>query len=242
MTESNALYFQLAVVLGLAAGVGFFVRFLKLPLLVAYLLAGVILSFAQIFDLHTSQALTFLPEIGIAFVLFFVGMELDLKEIRFLGKAVAIASLGQIVISLIAGFIIAQFLGFPETESIFLGIGLAFSSTIVVVKMLLEKKDLNSLYGKLSVGILLIEDLVAIVLLMMMTVGSSVLNLGLQNSLPILTLLLKGGALLLLALGLSRYVLSKIFTAAAKSAELLFLSAIAWCFIFITISVMLGFS
>lgn len=242
MIESNALFLQLAIVLGLAAVVGYFIRLLKLPLLVAYLLAGVILSMVQIFDLHTSQALTFLPEIGIAFVLFFVGMELDLKEIRYLGKAVAVASLGQIIISLLAGFLIAQFLGFPRTESLILGVALSFSSTIVVVKMLLEKKDLNSLYGKLSIGILLLEDLVAIILLMMMTVGSSVLNLGFQNSLPVITLLLKGAVLLLTALGLSRYVLAKVFAAAAKSSELLFLSAIAWCFIFVSVAVMMGFS
>lgn len=240
--EYSSLFLQLAVVLGLSTIIGYFIWLLKLPLLVAYLAAGVLLSFLQIFDFHTSLALTFLPEIGIAFVLFFVGMELDLKEIRYLGKVVTVASLLQIFISLLAGFLIAQFLGFQQLESIFLGIGLAFSSTIVVVKMLLEKKDLNSLYGKLSIGILLLEDLVAILILMGMTVGTSMLSLGLQNSLPMITLLVKGGVLLVLALGFSRYALAKIFLSVAKSAELLFLSALAWCFIFIAISLILGFS
>lgn len=242
MLQSNALFLQLAVVLGLAATCGYAVKLLRLPLVVAYLLAGVLLSFSQLFDLHTSQTMNFLPQIGMTFVLFFVGMELDLQEIKNLGKTVAIASLGQIMIAFSVGFMIAQALGFAQPESFYLGIGLSFSSTIVVVKFLLERKDLSSLYGKLSLGILLVEDLVAILILMGMTVGESFLNLGLQSSLPLLMLFLKGGFLLILALGLSRYVLAKVFTAVAKSSELLFLSALAWCFIFVSISLVLGFS
>lgn len=242
MAESNALFIQLAIVLGLASLIGYGVKLLRLPLLVAYLLVGVVLSSLQIFDLTHSLALTFLPEIGIAFVLFFIGMELDLKEIKNLGKPIIITSLGQIIISLLAGLFIASFFGFPLIESMFLGVGLAFSSTIVVIKLLLEKKDVSSLYGKLSIGILLLEDLVAIMLLMMMTVGSSFFNFGLQNSLPLVALLAKGILLLITSLVLSRYVLEKVFTAVADSAELLFLSALAWCFVFVATSVILGFS
>lgn len=239
--ESNSLFIQLAVVLGLSASLGYLVRLLKLPLLVAYLLAGVLLSLLQLFDPH-SGALTFLPEVGIAFVLFLVGMELDFKEIKSLGKSIVFSSLTQITIAILAGFVIASFLGFSRGEAIYLGIALSFSSTIVVIKLLTEKRDLNSLYGKLSIGILLLEDLVAILLLMGITVGSSVFNTGLQSSLPILTLFAKGAILFVLALVLSRFVLMGVFRAVAKLPELLFLSALAWCFIFVAISILLGFS
>lgn len=242
MLQSDAIFLQLAVVLGLSATLGYLIKSFRLPLLVAYLLTGLLLSLFQIFDIHSSEALTFLPEIGVAFVLFLVGMELDIKEIKHLGKPIIAASLGQIIISTFAGFLIASALGFPTIESFYLGAGLAFSSTIVVIKLLLEKKDLSSLYGKLSLGILLLEDLVALVLLMMMTVSSSFLNLGLQNSLPMVALLVKGILLMILALVLSRYVLERVFTAVAKSSELLFLSALAWCFIFVSVALFLGFS
>ncbi len=242
MYQSNLLFLELAVALGLSTALGFVIKAFRLPLLVAYILAGLILASLQIFDLANAQALVLLPEIGIAFVLFFIGMELDLKEVKFLGKPILIAGLGQIIISALAGFLLASALGFSSMESFYLGTGLSFSSTIVVVKLLLEKKDLTSLYGKLSLGILLLEDLVAVLLLMGMTVGSSFLNLGLQTSWPIIALLLKGIFLMVLALGLSRYVLGKVFTAVAKSAELLFLAAVSWCFIFVAISLMLGFS
>ncbi len=242
MQSVESLFIQLAVILGLSSVLGYFIRKLRLPLLVAYLLSGVVLSASALFDLHTSEALTILPEIGIAFVLFFIGMELDFKEIKILGKPIVAAGLGQMVISALAGFAIAGALGSPTIEAMFLGVGLSVSSTIVVIKLLLEKKDLGSLYGKLALGVLLLEDLVSVGILMALTVGSSFLNLGLQDSLPVLTLLAKGVVLFTTAFILSRYILTKLFEAVAKSAELLFLTALAWCFIFVAFSLLLGFS
>lgn len=236
------IFIQLAGVLGLSSLLGYFVHRLKLPLIVAYLLAGVLISVLLGLDAHKITVLEFLPEIGIAFVLFLIGMELDLREIRSLGMPIIIGSLGQIFISTIAGYAIAGFFGFTQTESIYLGFGLAFSSTVLVVKMLLEKRDLASLYGKLSIGILLLEDLVAIIVLMLMTVGNSLFNLGLQSSLPFLGLLLKGALLFFLTFIFSKYILERLFGAVAKSVELLFLTALTWCFIFTSLAIISGFS
>ncbi len=242
MDHSSSIFLQLAVVLGLSAVIGYFVKLFKMPLLVAYLLAGVLLSAVQLFDIHHSQALTFLPEIGIAFVLFFIGMELNLREVKALGKPILVAGLGQIIITSIAGYAISGLLGFPQTESIFLGIGLSVSSTIVVIKLLIEKKDLTSLYGKLALGILLLEDLVSVFILMGLTVGSSFWGTGFQNAMPFVALMIKGIGLFVLALILSNYILTRVFKAVADSSELLFISGIAWCFIFVAISLLLGFS
>ncbi|MEX2028433.1 MAG: cation:proton antiporter [Candidatus Curtissbacteria bacterium] len=238
----NNVILQLAAVLFLSSFFGFLVLRFKLPLVVAYLLAGVFFSFAVLFDPHGSVVLEILPEIGIAFVLFLIGMELDLREIRSLGKPIVFSAVGQIVMSTFAGFAVAQLLGFNPTESLYLGLGLAFSSTVVVVKMLLEKHDLNSLHGKLSIGILLVEDLVAIIALMILTVGSSALEVGLQQSLPFVTLVLKAVGLFILTFFLSKYVLQRIFSAVAKSVELLFLTAITWCFVFTGVAILAGFS
>ena len=235
------IFSQLAVVLLLSSFFGFVVLRLKLPLVVAYLLAGVSLSFVAFFDPH-SPVLEVLPEIGIAFVLFLIGMELDLREIKSLGKPIIFSSIGQIAVSTFAGFAIARLLGFNPTESVYLGLGLSFSSTVVVIKLLLEKHDLTSLYGKLSIGILLVEDLVAITILMLLTVSNSALHTGLQQSFPFVTLALKAVALFALTFVFSKYVLEKIFKAVAKSVELLFLTAITWCFIFTSIAQLAGFS
>lgn len=236
------IFLQLAIALSLSSLFGFVVLRLKLPLVVAYLLAGVSISLISIFDPHHSQVFEILPEIGISFVLFLIGMELDLREIKSLGFPIIVSALGQIIISTFAGFTLAGVLGFGLTESIYLGLGLAFSSTVVVIKMLIEKRDLASLYGKLSIGILLIEDLVAIAVLMVISVSSSSLGLGYQESLPLLTLALKAIGLFVLTFLLGKYVLEKIFDNVAKSVELLFLTAITWCFAFTSFAVFLGFS
>lgn len=236
------IFLQLAVALSLSSLFGYLVLRLKLPLVVAYLLAGVAISLVSLIDPHHSQVFEILPEIGIAFVLFLIGMELDLREIKLLGLPIIVSALGQIIISTFAGFALAGALGFGFTESIYLGLGLAFSSTVVVIKMLIEKRDLASLYGKLSIGILLIEDLVAIAVLMIISVSGSAFGFGFQESLPLITLILKAIGLFVLTFLLSKYVLERVFDSVAKSVELLFLTAITWCFAFTSLAVMLGFS
>ncbi len=233
---------QLAVILSVASVLGLIMFRLKIPLVVSYILVGVLLSCLSFFDITQSLVLNILPEIGIAFVLFLIGMELDLREIKTLGVPIIASALGQIVISTTLGFFLAGWLGFNPVESLYLGLGLAFSSTVVVVKMLLEKKDLASLHGKLSIGILLVEDLVAVGVLMMISVSNSALDLGLQQSLPVLSLIVKAIGLFILTFVLSRFVLEKIFDLVAKSTELLFFTAIAWCFAFTSLAVLAGFS
>lgn len=238
----NNIFIQLAVILGLASFFGYLIRLLKLPLLIAYLFVGLLLAASAAFDIKASQALSFLPEIGVAFMLFLVGMELDLREIESLGKPIIIAGVLQIFITSIIGSIFAKYFGFNPLESWYLGIGLSFSSTVLVVKLLLDKKDLTSLYGKLSLGILLLEDLLAVIILLILSASGSILSLSSTNQLPLLLFVLKVVGLFSLAYLLNRFILSRIFTAVSQSSELLFLTALAWCFIFISFSEMLGFS
>lgn len=236
------IFIQFAIILSISSFFGLIAQKLKIPLVVSYLLTGLTISVLSIFDTSGSLVLHVLPEIGIAFVLFLIGMELDLSEIKSLGIPIIVSAIGQIIISTLLGFYLSQIFGFNTKEGMFLGIGLAFSSTIVVIKMLIENQDLNSLYGKLSIGILLIEDLIAVIALMMISVGSSVVDAGFQQNLPILTLIVKGLGLFVLTFVLSKYVLRRLFDIVAKSTELLFFTSITWCFVFTSLAVLTGFS
>ncbi len=236
------IFIQLAIILGLSSILGFVVVKFKLPLLIAYLLCGLLIASTAILDPRASEALHFLPEIGIAFVLFLVGMELDLREIKNLGKPILLAGTLQIFITTIVGSSIAKLLGFGSLESWYLGVGLSFSSTILVIKLLIDKKDVGALYGKLAVGILLLEDLLAVLLLVFLTVSSSVLGLGLQQAFPFVALFLKVIFLFGLVLILSKYILPYVFKAVSRQSELLFITALAWCFIYISLCLFLGFS
>lgn len=236
----NNIFVQLAIILTLSSGLGFIIYKLKLPLLIAYLIGGLLLSAAATFDISKSLALSFLPDIGIAFVLFLVGMELDLREIKNFGKQILTAGFLQVIITATLGTFIAQSFGFTLQEAMLLGIGLSFSSTLVVVKLLLDRKDLTSLYGKLSVGVLLLEDLLAVIILLVLS--SSSLTLAGSNFMPLFVFLFKVIILFAIALVTNRYILSVVFKAVSDSGELLFLTALAWCFGFITIAILMGFS
>ncbi len=227
--------------MGLASVLGYIAHRLKLPLLIAYLVGGLLLVTTTEINPRTSEVLSFLPEIGIAFVLFLVGMELDLREIKNLGKPIILSGFVQIIITSLVGFIISQAFGFGLTESVYLGIGLSFSSTVVVIK-LLEKKGLGSLYGKLSLGILLLEDLLAVLMLLALTVSPSIFHLGFQQASPIAGFILKVFLLFGGAFALNKFILPIIFKGVSESSELLFLTALAWCFIYVSFSIFLGFS
>ncbi len=238
----NNIFVQLAIILGLSSVLGFITYKLKLPLVIAYLIGGLLISLVGFFNVGGSIVLEFLPEIGIAFVLFLVGMELDLREIRSFGRQILLAGILQILITTTLGTFIVQSFGFSLAESIYLGIGLSFSSTIVVIKLLIEKKDLKSLYGKLSIGILLLEDLLAVVLLLGLTSTTSLLGTGLTQAFPILAFMGKVLVLFSIALILNHYILGALFKAVSESTELLFLTALAWCFVFISLAIFMGFS
>ena len=235
-------FYQLSLVLLLASSIGVAVYKLKLPLVVSYLLAGLVLSVFRLFDVGHSPVFEVLPGIGIAFVLFLIGMELNLSEFKLLGKPIFTSALGQITISTLLGLSIARLFGFGNIEALYLGLGLAFSSTVVVVKMLLDSRDLTSLYGKLSIGILLVEDLVAILVLILISVGSSVSLLGGHNALPFIMLLTKAAVLFILTFFLSKHILTKVFEYTARSVELLYITSITWCFAFTSLAIILGFS
>lgn len=236
------IFTQLAVILTLSSFLGFLIFKLKLPLIIAYLLSGLLLAGFLSLDVSRSYALSFLPEIGIAFVLFLVGMELDLREIKNFGRQILTTGILQVIITSTLGTFIAQSFGFSLREAMLLGVGLSFSSTVVVVKFLLDKKELTSLHGKLSVGVLLLEDLLAVLILLVLTASASSISLSFSNLYPVSILIFKVVLLFSFAVFLSKFVLPRVFEAVSDSGELLFLTALAWCFSFVTLSIIMGFS
>lgn len=232
--------YLLSLVIGLAAVFGILVKRFKLPLLVSYIAAGAFLSATHIVKPEQLKFLAILPEIGLAFLLFLVGMELDLREFKSLGKNVLLATVGQVVITTAVCLSVSLLLGLPMISGILIGLAIAFSSTILVVKLLLESRELSTIYGKLSIGILLIEDLLAVLVLMMVTVfGAN--SQGVSGSLLGLVLV-KGAILMLVSFLAGKFVLPKLFESTAQSSELLFLTAIGWCMLFVSLSVFLEFS
>jgi Kef-type K+ transport system membrane component KefB len=229
----------------LIAGVVFawLASYIRMPSIVAFILAGLVLGPVTGL-LKMTESLELIAETGIALLLFLVGLELSLAKIRDVGPVALVAGIGQVVFTALIGFGFSMWIGFELMESIFISVGLTFSSTVVVVKLLDQKKELNSLYGRIAVGIFLVQDLVVIVALTFLAglgSGGGEFDWGRIAGGLVWSF---GGMLILLALMLvaARYVLLKPFTWAARQPDMLFIWSLCWCFIVVAAAYVLNLS
>ena len=222
---------SLGILIVTAALFAFVARVVKMPAIVAYLLAGLVLG-PVTGIVEVTDDLAHISEAGIALLLFVVGLELSFAKIRDVGKVAIVAGLGQVVFTAAGGFAFCWLLGFTTMEAVFLATALTFSSTVVVVKLLDEKKELDSLYGRIAVGIFLVQDLVAIVILTFLAGLGSEVSPSFASVGRGLGLAFGGMAALLAAVLLAaRYVLPRPFVWAARSPEMLFVWSLCWCFL-----------
>src|SRR3990167_3800092 len=159
---AKEIFFDLAIMVIVAAMGGYLARLFKQPLIPAYLLAGVIFGPSALGVITDTDVIKTLAEIGIAFLLFVVGLELEWARLKTAATVAVFGGLLQMSIIFFVGFGLALLLGFLPLESIYLGLILTFSSTLVIVKMLSDKRELDTLHGRILIGILLLQDLVAI--------------------------------------------------------------------------------
>lgn len=237
----NALVGLGLVVLAGGAG-GLLARRLNLPTVVGFLAAGVLLG--PVAGLaRLDPALDALPEFGIALLLFLVGLDLSVEEARTVGPPALAAGLAQLAASALGGYALARLLGFDAGTSLFLAVALAFSSTVLVVKALVDLGELSNPHGRLAVGILLVQDLVVVLVLTLLpVVGSardvSLGRLGTEAALALArTAVVVAGALLA-----ARVALPPVLRRAAGSGSALLLTGLAWLFSLLAAAVYLHVS
>lgn len=232
-------FLELSGVLVLATVLGIFAKALKQPLITAYILAGIIISVFGLFRGVDKNTLDLLSSLGIAFLLFLVGIELKIDDLKYVGRAALLTGIGQIFFTAIVGFVLVSALGFLPVSAIYIAIAITFSSTVIIIKLLSEKHDLQSLYGKIAVGYLLVQDFVAILALMILSGFGDHQTL---NFASIFWIFIKGAILVGLTYLASKTLLRYLFNATSQSTELLFISAIAWAFLLSAIGAKAGFS
>lgn len=224
----SSIFFELTSVLVLATVFGAIALALRLPTIIGYIAAGVVVGSVGILHLDSLETLNGLAQIGIASLLFMVGMEMRMDQIREYGKAALFTGLGQMVFTSVVGYAILRMLGFEPLTSLYIAVALTLSSTIIVIKLLSEKQALESHYGRLVVGFLLVQDFMALgflILLSSMSAGSA------GGSVPLAATLMafgKGSLLLGGSLLFGKYVLNRIMNWAAHSGELVFLLSLGW--------------
>lgn len=224
MTAS--LIIDIGFIVIIATACALIARLLRQPLLLSYILAGAIIGPYGLKLVTSYSTINVVSELGIAFLLFIVGLELDINKIKKMGAISIIAGIGQVVFTFFAGFLFTQWVGFPPTQSIYLSIALTLSSTVIVIKLYEDKDQLDTLHGRVALGILLVQDFLAIISISMLS------NSAEFSAVIVLTALLKGLGFFIIALLLGQFVLPLLFKFVAESQELLFITSVAWCFLF----------
>ncbi len=237
------IFLDITVIICFAAVLSLLFKILKQPQILAYILTGILIGPLALFQIGSQDALHGMSQLGITLLLFMIGLEIRVSDLYQLGKNAIFLSVGQILITFTAGYLIAVSLSFSPINSLYIAIALTFSSTVIIVKLLSDNKDMHSLYGKISLVILLAQDLLAIIFLMLLT-GFSPKTGGIQSMSEIGLVLIKGVVLFAIVIYLSKNVFPKLIEMVAKSSETLFLASIAWVFGFAAFvsSPIIGFS
>ena len=233
----STIFLQLAAVLAVAGGVSIIMRLLRQPLIIGYILSGIICGPAVLDLIHDHAAFASFSQIGIVLLLFIVGLGLNVSVIRNAGKPVFLVFLLNIIFVGGVVFGIGSLFGLDQTEKILLAIAMLFSSTIVVVKNLVDEREQHRLYGQIAVGILLLEDLAATITLIFLAAA--------HNGGGVHQLYLLVGKGLLLTAGMTFmgwFVMSRLVRFFATNQEFLFTFALAWAFSVAAIFDLAGFS
>src|SRR4029079_12626231 len=237
MTE---LIHDLAISIVMAWLLGVAAHLARQPLILAYLVAGFVIGPSGLKWVQSQQSINTIAELGLIFMLFMIGLEIDLKKIIRAGNVILVTSAAQIVGCFALGLGLFLLIGIPfgdrRFDAVYLAAAVSLSSTVIIVKVLYAKFELDTLPGRITLGVLVVQDLTAI------------LFLAIQPSLNDLQIdvlflsVVRVGALLAAALLISRYTLPHLFQLIAHLPELVLVGAIAWCFAVAELAELLGLS
>jgi Kef-type K+ transport system membrane component KefB len=211
------------------------------PLILAYLVTGVVIGPHGPLGWVTDQAsIASVAEIGLILLLFIIGLEIDVKKLASAGPAVLLTGALQVPICIGLGLGFFYLIGIRNTGGnyalIYLAACMSLSSTLVVVKLLNDKYELDTLPGRITLGVLVIQDMWAVA---MLAVQPNLLN---PNLLPLAFSLWRGALLVVGGFAISKYILPHLFRAVAKAPELVLVSALAWCFFLAGAASVIGLS
>jgi Kef-type K+ transport system membrane component KefB len=241
MPHDVTLLRDIALGIVFAVIAGHVARLIRQPLILGYIAGGVLLSPRLGFGLVTSaESVEVISEIGLILLLFIIGLEIDLRELGRLGRSVLVLGGAQFVVNALLGLAFFGWLGYRMAgegfDLLYLAVVTSLSSTLIVVKLLRDKFELKILSGRLTLGVLVVQDIWAILFMALQP------NLSDPATLKIAQSVAGGAALVGSAFVMSRYVLAGLFEAAARRPELVLLSSVAWCFVVSGVAEWLGLS
>lgn len=231
---------EIAALLAIAAGIGFVGQCLRQPPIVSFIAVGLIVGPSFLDLVRSGEKIDLLAELGIAVLLFLVGLKLDMQLIRSLGAVAVTTGLGQVVFTAVIGYVIGLGLGLDHVTSLYVAVALTFSSTIIIVKLLSDKREIDSLHGQIALGFLIVQDLV-VVLAMIVLSAIGVGAAASESSTGRIALVIVSGAALVIAVLLfSRYVANPLTERLARTPEMLLIFGVAQAAIFAAVAQAVG--
>lgn len=233
------IFFQISILLALTLTIAFLVRIMRQPLIIAYILSGIIAG-PMFFNLLHGDKFMYdaFAQFGVVLLLFIIGLNLNFKHLKSIGRVSFITGIGQVLFTSVVGVVILLLLDFSLISAIFLAVSITFSSTIIIMKLLSDKKETESVYGRHTIGLMLVQDVIAVAI--MVFIGIVKDGNGVTDS--FLLLAIKGILSLLIIIAISKYLLPRLLNKISHSSELLFLFTITWCFGLASLLHLLGFS
>lgn len=240
MAAGIPLAADFALILVAAALVSFVANRTGQPTLVAYVLTGLLLGPAALGLVTPSELTRTMAELGLAFLLFLLGIKMRIEDVRHVLGPVVKISLPQMTLVWLTGTGTALLVGFSFWQAFLIGLAVMYSSTAVVIKMLTDKDEIDTLPGKIDVGVLLVQDIVVVILLAVLAAGQPDGAIDVAGTL--LTILVLTAGIALVAIAASRYLLPSVFRRIADEKDVFFLVTIAWAFLFIFVAEKLDLS
>lgn len=223
----HQIFTEFSILLLMSAAAGVVSLWLRQPVLIAFIVIGIVAGPGVLGIVSAQDQIDLLAQVGVAVLLFVVGLKLDLQHIRHIGPVALATGLGQLTFTIVIGFILILALGKGWQEALYVAVALTFSSTIIIVKLLSDKHELDALHGRIAVGFLIVQDLAVVIAMMAMSAFG-----GSDGDTALLQLVLSLGARLALAafgmVVLMRYILPWLVERIARSQELLLIFAVAW--------------
>jgi Kef-type K+ transport system membrane component KefB len=238
----DSVYQQVAAVLILAALFGGAARLLRQPLIIAFIIVGILVGPLGLGIVEDATAFELLAQVGISLLLFIVGLKLDLRLIRTLGPVAMATGLGQVAFTSGIGFLITVWLGFEPLAALYIAIALTFSSTIIIVKLLSDKGETDQLHGRIAIGFLIVQDIVVVVVMIGLSAFGATGEEHTDLALELALVAVRGAAFIGVIALLMRWILPPLLHRLARLPELLVLFAIAWAVALGAAGEMLGFS
>lgn len=234
---------EVAALLVMSAVIGLLGILLRQPLIVSFIAVGLIAGPSALDVVHSDEQISLLSELGIAVLLFLVGIKLDVKLIRSLGAVALLTGFGQVAFTSIFGYLIGLALGLGHVTSLYVAVALTFSSTIIIVKLLSDKREIDSLHGQIALGFLIVQDLVVVLAMIVLSaigIGAAAEDADGHGGGSVLTALALGLAMVALVVLFVRYLANPLTERLARAPELLVIFAIAMAAMFAAIGDFVG--